>query len=194
MRPVTLTTERLLLRPFTPADTDAVLDACQDPDILHYVPVPNPYRREDAELFTGTTAPEGWAKDTGYSLGAFRRDDGAFVGSYGLDHKEQGMYELGYWAAKEQRGNGYSAEAAGALCAWGFANLEVHRIEWWAMVGNSGSRAVAEKLGFTVEGTLRRRSITNGAPHDWWIGGLLREDPHTHLHPAETGTETATAP
>nr|WP_235216351.1 GNAT family protein [Streptomyces toyocaensis] len=39
--------------------------------------------------------------------------------------------------------------------------LDVHRIEWWAMVGNTGSRAVAEKLGFTVEGTLRRRGVAN---------------------------------
>ncbi|MFF9819032.1 GNAT family N-acetyltransferase [Streptomyces sp. NPDC014006] len=50
----------------------------------------------------------------------------------------------------------------------------MHRIEWWAMAGNTGSRAVAEKLGF-VEGTLGNRGIANdGKPHDWWAGGLLR--------------------
>ncbi|MYY84852.1 GNAT family N-acetyltransferase [Streptomyces sp. SID335] len=69
----------------------------------------------------------------------------------------------------------HAVEAARALCDWSWATLDVHRIEWWAMVGNTGSRAVAEKLGLTVEGTLRNRSIANGGkPHDWWVGGLLR--------------------
>jgi RimJ/RimL family protein N-acetyltransferase len=45
------------------------------------------------------------------------------------------------------------------------------------MAGNAGSRAVAEKLGFTVEGTLRNRGIANdGKPHDWWVGALLRSE------------------
>ncbi|WP_373979092.1 GNAT family N-acetyltransferase [Streptomyces sp. TLI_146] len=41
-------------------------------------------------------------------------------------------------------------EAARALCDWGWDTLDVHRIEWWAMAGNTASRVVAEKLGFTV--------------------------------------------
>nr|WP_256339779.1 MULTISPECIES: GNAT family protein [unclassified Streptomyces] len=95
------------------------------------------------------------------------------VGSYCLTLVSCGFWELGYWAVKGQRGRGYSVEAARALCDWGWATLDVHRIEWWA--GNTGSRAVAEKLGFTVEGTLRNRGIANdGKPHDWWVGGLLR--------------------
>ncbi|MFF7678011.1 hypothetical protein [Actinacidiphila glaucinigra] len=43
------------------------------------------------------------------------------------------------------------------------------------MAGKTGSRAVAEKLGFTAEGTSRNRGIANdGELHDWWVGGLLR--------------------
>ncbi|MEU6312190.1 GNAT family protein [Streptomyces sp. NPDC047014] len=138
MEPVTLETDRLLLRAFTAADVDAVYEACQDEDIQFYTPVPVPYRRADAEQLVGEKLPAQWASDKDYTLGAFRKDTGGLVGSY-------------CWAA-----------------------LDVHRVEWWAMVGNTGSRAVAEKLGFTVEGTLRNRSIANdGRPHDWWVGGLL---------------------
>jgi RimJ/RimL family protein N-acetyltransferase len=174
MNPVSLRTERLLLRPFGVADADAVYQACQDPDIQFYTPVPKPYRREDAEAFVGESTPKGWADDSDYVLGAFRVDTGALVGSFCLTRIFQGVYELGYWAAKEQRGQGYSTEAARALCAWGWETLEMHRIEWWAMVGNGPSRALAEKLGFTVEGTLYRRAIAAGEPRDWWVGGLLR--------------------
>ncbi|AXK31728.1 N-acetyltransferase [Streptomyces armeniacus] len=175
MDPVTLETERLVLRAFAPGDVDVVYDACQDEDIQFYTPVPVPFRRQDAEKRVYEDWPEGWATDKDYTLGAFRKDGGAFVGSYCLTRLSLGVFELGYWAAEKQRGRGYSAEAARALCDWGWAALDVHRIEWWAMVGNTGSRAIAEKLGFTVEGTLRHRVIANdGRPHDWWVGGLLR--------------------
>lgn len=174
MNPVTLKTERLLLRPFADPDAEAVYLACQDPDIQFFTPVPHPYRREDALAFVGESTPKGWAEDTEHVLGAFRLDTGALVGSFCLIRISQGVYELGYWVAKEQRGQGYSTEAARALCDWGWKTLEVHRIEWWAMVGNAPSLAVAEKLGFTLEGTLRKRAIAAGEPRDWWVGGLLR--------------------
>lgn len=175
MEPVTLETDRLLLRAFTTADVDAAYAACLDRDIQFYTPVPVPYRRADAEKRIREDLPAGWATDKSYTLGAFRKDNHALVGSYCLFVVMPGVYELGYWAVKEQRGHGYSVEAARALCDWGWATLDMHRIEWWAMVGNSGSRAVAEKLGFTVEGILRHRGIANdGQPHDWWVGGLLR--------------------
>jgi RimJ/RimL family protein N-acetyltransferase len=173
VEPVTLTTERLVLRPFAEPDTDAVYQACQDPDIQYFTPIPTPYRRADAEKFIAGTGPR-WTADVDYTLGAFRADDGALVGAYDLELKDRGVYELGYWAVARQRGRGYSYEATKALCDWGFATLDVHRIEWWAMVGNAASRALAEKLGFVVEGVLRRRSIVAGEPRDWWVGGLLR--------------------
>ncbi|MFF5840022.1 GNAT family N-acetyltransferase [Streptomyces massasporeus] len=175
MDPVTLETGRLVLRAFDTGDVDAVHDACQDQDIQFYTPVPVPFGRQDAEKRVCEEWPEAWATDKDYILGAFRKDTSALVGSYCLTKVSQGVYELGYWAVKEQRGRGYSVEAARALCDWGWATLDVHRIEWWAMTGNTGSRAVAERLGFTVEGTLRNRGIANdGRAHDWWVGGLVR--------------------
>ncbi len=175
MDPVTLETDRLTLRAFASADVDALYQACQDEDIQYFTPVPVPFRRADAQKRIAEDLPAGWAEDRNYTLGAFRKDTGDLVGSYCLFLVSQGIWELGYWAVADQRGRGYSVEAARSLCEWGWAALDVHRIEWWAMVGNAGSRAVAEKLGFTVEGTLRNRSIANdGKPHDWWVGGLLR--------------------
>jgi len=174
MDPVTLETPRLLLRPFAPADADAVHTACQDADIQYYTPMASPFSREDADEYVTETAPQGWSTDRNYTFGAFRKDDGELVGSFCLTRLSQGVYEIGYWADSRQRGQGYSAEAARALCDWGFGALDVHRIEWWAMVGNTASRALAMKLGFTLEGTLRNRSLVAGRPHDWWVGGLLK--------------------
>lgn len=175
MQPVTLTTPRLALRAFEERDAEAVYVACQDPDIQLYTPVPSPYERADARRYVGETVPDGWAQDTNYVLAAFRTDTGALVGAFNLGRRMPGVWELGYWTAPDQRRHGFTTEAAKALCDWGFATLDAHRIEWWAMTGNTGSRRIAEKLGFTIEGTLRRRLIVNGEPRDWWVGGLLRQ-------------------
>jgi RimJ/RimL family protein N-acetyltransferase len=51
--------------------------------------------------------------------------------------------------------------------------LGVRRLEWYASVGDGASRRVAEKVGFTVEGTLRRGLEKRGTRVDAWIGSLL---------------------
>jgi RimJ/RimL family protein N-acetyltransferase len=64
-------------------------------------------------------------------------------------------------------------DAARLACQWGFDALGLGRIEWWATVGNDASRRVAEKLGFTFEGTCRARLLHRGVRVDGWVGGLL---------------------
>jgi RimJ/RimL family protein N-acetyltransferase len=181
MEPVTLTTERLLLRPFGPADTEAVYRACQDPEIPRWTPVPSPYTIDDAKTFVGTTVPKGWADDIQYNFGLFTRDGGDLVGSMGLVRLQslrlpERQAELGYWTAAPQRRRGYTAEAAREVCRWAFTELGVERLEWLADAGNFGSRAVALKAGFVMEGTLRSRFAHRGTRRDAWIGSLLPSD------------------
>jgi RimJ/RimL family protein N-acetyltransferase len=182
MEPITLTTERLLLRPLQPDDADAVYTACQDPDISRWTSVPSPYTREHAADFTGRTSPEGWRDDILYNFGVFTRDGGALVSSMGLMRFGSGLdgperqAELGYWTAREQRRKGYTAEAARAVCAWGFDSLGIERIEWYAEAGNEGSRAVALSLGFVPEGTVRSKIVQYGTRRDAWSASLLPSD------------------
>ncbi len=62
------------------------------------------------------------------------------------------------------------------LCELGFAELGLERIEWRAVVGNEASRRVAEKVGFTVEGTRRRIRHGGDGRVDSWVGSLFPED------------------
>jgi RimJ/RimL family protein N-acetyltransferase len=181
MEPVTLTTERLVLRPFTPADAEAVRRACQDPEIPRWTPVPSPYTMEHAREFVGETSPRGWAQDTQYNFCLATRDGGHLVGAMGLVRlaalrAPQHQAELGYWTAREHRRHGYTAEAAREVCRWAFADLGVERLEWVADAGNHGSQAVARKVGFRMEGTLRSHIVHNGTRRDAWIGSLLPSD------------------
>ncbi|MFG2142538.1 GNAT family N-acetyltransferase [Streptomyces sp. NPDC048650] len=195
MEPVTLTTERLSLRPFAASDAAAVHLACQEPDIPRWTSVPSPYHLQDAELFTGTTVPEGWRTDTSYTFAVLSRTDGSLVGSMVLVrldqlHTPERQAELGYWTAKEQRGKGYTVEAARAVVRWAFADLGVERMEWLAEAGNEGSRAVARRVGFQMEGTLRAKLVAEGTRRDVWIGSLLPSD----LPPAPAPDGSAGSP
>ncbi|GAA3303124.1 hypothetical protein GCM10020295_50890 [Streptomyces cinereospinus] len=87
-----------------------------------------------------------------------------------------GVAEIGFWTTRCHRGRGYMTEAARAASRWVFADQCVDRLEWRAEVGNTASRAVAEKAGFTVEGTLRAALNNNGVRRDCWVGSLLPSD------------------
>lgn len=175
-----LTTERLLMRPFTPADTDAIYAACQDPQVQRWTTVPSPYLREHAEHFATTHAPEAWASGAAAMFAVTDLDTGALLASVGLHFdrgRDDGIAEVGYWAAACARGRGVTTEAVAAICRWGFTSCGVERVDWYAEVGNFPSRRVAEKVGFMIEGTLRsflRRP--DGRRVDAWAGSLVSVD------------------
>lgn len=175
MDPVTLTTDRLVLRAVGPHDTDAVYAAAQDADIQRWTTIPSPYLPEHARSFTEQTVPEGWADASMFTFGVFL-PGGELAGMLALTMRSVGMAEIGYWAAKEHRGHGYITEAALAAARWAFTRLSVDRVEWRAEVGNHASRAVAERAGFTLEGTLRSALVNAEVRRDCWVGSLLPSD------------------
>lgn len=183
-RATSLRTPRLILRPWTEADIDALTEACQDEEILRWVPFPSPYTRSDAETFVRETAPTARAAGTSVVFGVFEAATGRAVAEVGMHRitdlgaEYGGVGEIGFWTAREARGRGFVTEAAREVCRWGFRDLGLARIEWVAIVGNEASWRVAEKLGFTREGTLRSSLVQRGRRLDGWIASLLREEEH----------------
>ncbi|MBT2508214.1 GNAT family N-acetyltransferase [Streptomyces sp. ISL-98] len=185
MDPVFLTTERLLLRPFEPADTDAVFLACQDSEIQRWTTIPSPYELDHADMFVAHIVPDGWRDDTVYNFAVLTRSGGELVAAMSAIRRGEGRAEIGFWAAKPHRGRGYVTEAAGAVAHWAFTTAGVERLEWRAEVGNGASRAVAEKTGFVIEGTQRSGILNKGVRRDSWTGALLPSDlglPATHQY------------
>lgn len=87
-------------------------------------------------------------------------------------------YEIGYNIfRREDRGKGYTSEALKLFAAYLFdLNRMVHRLEVHADMNNIGSRRVAEKAGFTFEGTKREAVFARGSYHDLAIYSLLRNE------------------
>ena len=175
---VEITAGRLHLRPWQPADAPAVHAACQDPDIQRRTSVPVPYEPQDARDYVERQSPEGWATGSAAMFAVLDSTDGRLLASVQLERIEDGKAELGFWCAPAERGRGVLVEAVGVVCRWGFAALGLERITWYAEVGNLASRRIAERNGFTVEGTLRSYySVRTGGRTDVWAGARLATDP-----------------
>nr|WP_145908356.1 GNAT family N-acetyltransferase [Kitasatospora viridis] len=175
MTPVTLETDRLVLRPPALDDLDAVTAACQDPEIQRWTVVPTPYRREDAEFFVNVVGTKGWASGSP-TWCVFEKATGELVGTQGLTHRGPGRAEIGYWATASARGRGLTLEATRAVCRWGLTERGLRRIDWTAYVGNEPSKALALRAGFTIEGVLRSWGEQRGRFHDVWMGSLLADE------------------
>jgi RimJ/RimL family protein N-acetyltransferase len=165
------------LRPWRDTDVEAVVWACQDPEIARWTAVPSPYRATDARAFllqrydaihSGSAAP----------FAVVDASSGDLLGSISLNRIEwkHQRTEVGYWLASEARGHGHAARALRTICAWGFQQLGLERIELLAATQNSASQRVAERAGFTREAILRSYMRAKDGRQDMVAFAMLRTD------------------
>ena len=103
--------------------------------------------------------------------------DGAYVGGIGLRvdsmHREA---EMGYWIGSGHEGRGLVTRACRALVDLAFDRFEAHRTTIRVAPTNARSRAIPERLGFTLEATLREAGRTAFGYHDLVVYGLLEDE------------------
>ncbi|MEV5432014.1 GNAT family N-acetyltransferase [Streptomyces sp. NPDC052701] len=183
---VFLETERLVLRPFTEADTDRLLALDNDPEVMRFLNGGKPTSRETIRTRTlprllhdhpcfGTRGY--WAaeeKATGIFLGWFEFRP--------LDEHSAAVAELGYRLDKAAWGRGYATEGSRALIAKGFTDLGVERITANTMAVNTRSRRVMEKAGlrFLRKFTGDWPEAIEGSEHGEVEYGLTRTDWERH--------------
>ncbi|NJP36225.1 GNAT family N-acetyltransferase [Alkalicoccus luteus] len=117
-----------------------------------------------------------WTEEDGWW--ALIWDGDQLVGSIGLlyvDH-DTGKTELAYWLVKEAEGKGIVTCTAREFVHTAFAELGLNKIEIGAAVGNDKSAAVAKRLGFQEEGTIRSYEKLHGRFLDRTFFGLLRSE------------------
>jgi RimJ/RimL family protein N-acetyltransferase len=152
--------------------------ACQDPEISRWTRVPFPYGPSDARnyllqrhdaLHAGASAPFAivLAEDRDYLLGSISLMRFSWKNARG---------EVGYWLAKDARGQGHTTRAVRLITNWGFVHLGLHRIDLVAATGNPASQRVAERCGFTREAVLRSFMVSKNGRDDMVAFGLLATD------------------
>ena len=98
------------------------------------------------------------------------------LGSVGLHRIDWSVpaFEVGYWCATAHTGNGYVTEGVRALARYVFEELGAERLSLHADPRNRGSCAVAERLGFQLDGVLRHDTRDNDdRPADTAIYSLV---------------------
>jgi RimJ/RimL family protein N-acetyltransferase len=94
-----------------------------------------------------------------------------------LKRAGEGARELGYWVGTPHAGKGLATEMVSALVRLAFEVDGLKRLDIQVSVANAPSAAVARKLGFTLEGTLRQRPRQDGGPpEDTWLFTLLASE------------------
>jgi RimJ/RimL family protein N-acetyltransferase len=162
-----IVTERLLLRPLTADDVDALLAYRGRPDVCRYVPFEPMDKQLIADRLAGPWARTALTDDgQSLSLGAVLARTGQLVGDVVLfwHSREHGGGELGYVFNPDFAGHGYATEAARAMLRLGFEDLGLHRIVARIDERNEASAGVARRLGMRQEARLVDNEIFKG---DW---------------------------
>jgi RimJ/RimL family protein N-acetyltransferase len=150
---VELRGERVVLRPWRPEDAAAVYAACQDEEILRWIPViPRPYTEEHARAFASGELGLGPHQ---YAV----TEEGHVVGAIGMRANESRTGHIGYWCLRDARGRGVTTDALRTLCRHALDELGLERLELITDRDNAGSQRVAEKVGFRREGILRSHLV-----------------------------------
>jgi ribosomal-protein-serine acetyltransferase len=97
------------------------------------------------------------------------------VGFHGVDWQHRST-SVGYWLTEGEEGRGTMTQAVAALVGHAFDRWRLNRVEIRADVRNTRSRAVAERLGFRQEGTLREAYRVGGRYSDDVVYSMLASD------------------
>lgn len=173
-----LSDSRIRLRLPVANDEGAVFEACQDPEIQRWVPIPVPYLREHAHEWV-TQAARGWSEGRHGALAIADASSDRFLGAIGLGLIDEDRASIGYWVAPAERGRRLATDAVRLLGHWALQTVLLRRLELYHVVGNDGSARVAEKVGFEREGVLRAYVVMRGVPFDCVMHSLLISDVQT---------------
>ena len=159
--PDSFSTDRLLLRSFRVEDAAELHEALRESiaelrETLWFLP----WVAEEQTLQSAETrcrkAQANFLLRADLPYLVFNKNTGRLVASAGLHRTDWNLpkTEVGYWVRSSEVGNGYASEAVNVLTHWAFKSLGAQRIELVTDELNTGSRAVAHRCGFHLEGTL----------------------------------------
>jgi RimJ/RimL family protein N-acetyltransferase len=157
---VFLETDRLVLRRFTAADADNLVDLDADPDVMRFVTGGIPTSREEIqnEVLPAFLAYYQRYEGCGF-WAAIEKATGEFLGWFHFRPRPDaapGEVELGYRLRKSAWGRGYATEGSRALIRRGFTVSDVQRVTAEAMAVNQASRRVMEKAGLKLVRTFHK--------------------------------------
>ena len=167
---------RIALRPVRESDLDTLYEA--------HIDIQNrgsyfPLGVQSEPAFRQSYAENGfWSKEEGFLVIV---SPGAEIAGHIEFFKPVNYwdaFELSYQLYADRfAGRGYTTEAVQLLVDYLFGAKKQHRIQLVIVPENAASQRIAEKCGFTLEGTARGAFFNDGRNQDVLIYALLRDDP-----------------
>ncbi|MDP9792643.1 RimJ/RimL family protein N-acetyltransferase [Catenuloplanes nepalensis] len=185
-------TERLLLRPLTLADTDALVAYRSIPDLCRFVPFHPQSRDEIQARIKGVFANHALtAEGQNLTLGMEVAATGELIGDVILFYHSRlhAGGEVGWILNPAHGGHGYATEAARAMLRLGFEELGLRRIIARIDERNVASARLARRLGMRQEARLVENEFFKG---EWTteldFAMLATEWFASHSAPSEVAT------
>ena len=176
----TLSDGQVTIRAPRESDITGCFEQCTDPLSIEWTQVPLGYSLDMARDFCTRHAPTAWADGSEWIFAV--ESEGRYGGNIALRDEGFGRAEIAYGAHPAARGTGAVERALRLLLEWGFTQQALRTVIWRADVGNWASRKTAWKLGFTLDGVLRRSHVSRGEVVDAWLGTLRAGEPRTPRH------------
>jgi ribosomal-protein-serine acetyltransferase len=110
----------------------------------------------------------------------FRNELAGVIGYHRINTSNRSA-TIGYWIAENRQGHGIVTRSCAKLVEDAFATRQLNRVEIRCAVENKKSRAIPERLGFTLEGVLRQKEFVYGHFNDMAVYALLEKD-YNKLH------------
>lgn len=147
MEGTVLTTERLELIPFEPAEIDLLMDVLSDPEVNECLTM----QRLSPDRQNGRKKMAAYFSDqerNGFSHWKIMTKGGEFLGTCGfVPVDETSEIEMAFMLKRTHWGKGYATEAANILVEWFFEHTYFSHLIGFARVGNEAWCRVLEKAG-----------------------------------------------
>lgn len=171
-------TERLILRPYTPDDAQAMYrNWANSKEVTRYLTWPA-HDSADVTRTLLTMWAESYQNASVYHWGITLKGNDEVIGDISVVHMNEraASAELGWCMGESWWGQGIMPEAALAVRDYLFDRVGFHRIEARHDKNNPKSGRVMQKIGMQYEGTMRAADANNQGICDIVQYAILRED------------------
>lgn len=142
-------TERLILRPLTTDDAEAVFQWTKDERVTKYL---------SYSTYSSAEQVREWLETVSHVWGFVRKSDGLLIGSGDIqpdkspDETDNGFWAFGYCFRYDCWNKGYCTETTKAMIKYAFENCGARKFIAQHAVDNPASGRVMEKCGLTFSG------------------------------------------
>ncbi|MBN2109600.1 MAG: GNAT family N-acetyltransferase [Methanosarcinaceae archaeon] len=155
--PVSIKTERLLIRRYVSEDLEDLYHFFNNREITRYTDMPPSQTYGETKAFLDMLIDSYDSDEPVFAMAVCKRAEGEVIGSCGFASAEfLPETQIYYAISPDFQGQGYASEATEKLVEYMFLVLDIERISVYCSSANPASVNVARKIGMEHQGTVKQ--------------------------------------